>query len=698
MRDRSVTSWSWGEDPFVLRFAHEPEGPVRMVGLGPPTPWVCSLPLVEVEVTGEGRAGTSGKRHVDGSLSRRLRYVTHDATSRHLTVRMHDPSTDLHVTARYALVDGVLSAHAEITAGSQDVRVEQVSSFTFGGLAAALGAMDDWESGITLWTAANPWSGEHRWHGRTAAEEGLYDVGMTRYGQTGSKNRVAWTSTGSWPSSERLPMGWIEGPDAVLAWQIEHNGSWLAELGDRHDDLYLLLAGPGHRDHHWSMLLTRGETFTTVPTSLALGPDRDTALGALTRHRRAGRRPHPDTTALPVVFNDFMNCLMGEPTTVALLPLIEAAAESGCEYFCVDAGWYDDERAGPGPGGVPGWWDTVGQWQPSPSRFPGGLGEVTRAIKDAGMLPGLWLEPEVVGVRSPVARALPDEAFFRRDGARVAEWGRHQLDLAHPAARAHLDATVDRLVADFGIGYLKLDYNIDIGAGTDAGPHGPGHGLLRHNRAYLSWLDAVLERHPGLVIEGCAAGGMRTDPATLARVPVQSLTDQQDFRLVPAIAVNAPAAVPPEQGAMWAYPDPSMSDEEIVFTMVSAMLGRIHLSGRADLLDPRQRSLVKEALRVYRTYRRDLAAALPSWPLGLADWRSPWLALAMDTGPETLLAVWRRDSATVDCAVPVPAGTKEVREVYPVGASGAVELDTGRRALRVLLPERWSARLFRLVR
>lgn len=35
----------------------------------------------------------------------------------------------------------------------------------------------------------------------------------------------------------------------------------------------------------------------------------------------------------------------------------------------------------------------------------------------------------------PLATSLPDEAFFRRDGVRVTESGRHHLDLRHPAAR-----------------------------------------------------------------------------------------------------------------------------------------------------------------------------------------------------------------------------------------------------------------------
>lgn len=693
---------AWGNDALTLHFAHDPDGPPRLLGVGAAHAARSALPLVEVEAAGHGRSGTSGKRHVDGLVSRRLRYESHEAGEELLTVRMRDPETDLRVTARYRIHPAlpVVTTWAELTAGEREIRIEQVSSLVLAGIAGTLGAAGSWEQDVRLWSADNPWSGEYRWNGVPLGAAGLVDVGMTRFGQTGSKNRAALTSTGAWPSSEKLPMGWLEGPAGVLAWQIEHNGSWHAEVADRYDELYLLLSGPGHREHQWSVHLAPGESFTGVPVTVALAEDRDRALGALTGHRRAIRRPHPDSTELPVVFNDFMNCLMGDPTTEKLLPLIAAAATAGAEYFCVDAGWYDEERAPDGVGGVPGWWDAVGEWIPARNRFPGGFGEVTDAIRAAGMVPGLWLEPEVVGVRSRIARGLPDAAFFRRDGVRITEWGRHQLDLTHPTAVAHLDATVDRLVAEFGIGYLKLDHNIDIGAGTDAAPHGPGQGLLAHNRACLAWLDSVLDRHPGLVVEGCAAGGMRIDHATLAHVAVQSLTDQQDERLIAAVAAAAPTAVPPEQGAVWACPHPGMSDAEIGFTMVSAMLGRIHLSGRIDRLDEHQLALVTEALTVYGTYRRELARSLPSWPLGLPGWRDDWLALALDTGEGTLLAVWRRGGETEERTIPLPGGrAREVRVLYPAPAlSGGPPLEPAPEGLRVALPEPTSAVLLRLPR
>jgi alpha-galactosidase len=39
-----------------------------------------------------------------------------------------------------------------------------------------------------------------------------------------------------------------------------------------------------------------------------------------------------------------MNCLWGDSTEEKELPLIDDAAEAGCEYFVIDAGWYAEQN------------------------------------------------------------------------------------------------------------------------------------------------------------------------------------------------------------------------------------------------------------------------------------------------------------------------------------------------------------------
>ena len=392
------------------------------------------------------------------------------------------------------------------------------------------------------------------------------------------------SSVGSWSTGNFLPTAVLHDTrtGVAIGWQVESSGGWTWEVGERSQGLYVLAQGPDEPGQQWWRRLAPGEAFRTVPAAVAFSDrGRDGVLGELTRHRRTTRRPHPDASDPPVVFNDYMNTLNGNPTTAVLLPLIRAAAAVEAEVFVVDAGWYSDEEH---------WWDTVGEWQVSSRRFPSGFGEVVGAIRDGGMRPGLWLEPEVVGVRSPMVAALPAEAFLQRSGVPVVEHGRFHLDLRHPAARAHLDQTVDRLVSEFGIAYFKLDYNISALAGTDLDADSPGDGRLQVARAHLDWLTGVLDRHPGLTVENCSSGAMRADYAVLSIAQLQSTSDQQSPALYPPIAASAPASITPEQAGNWAYPQPEMSTDEMVFTLVTGMLGRLYLSGFIDRMSPTQQA------------------------------------------------------------------------------------------------------------
>lgn len=676
-----MTTIRWGHEALSWEFDIA-DGRVRRRG--------TSLPLAEVTAANHGRHWSSN-RLVDTVIGAGLRYRSHRSLSEKdwqvLVVELHDEDSGLAVEVTYRSPDGVPVVRGEVLVrneGSSPLRLESVTSLVLGGLTAGPP-----ESADVLW-AENDWNAECRWRRQPVRLTSPNRDG--RLAEYRHKSAFAVAGRGVWSSCGHLPMGGLvdRATGRAWAWQIEHNGGgWSWECGELDGTAYVALSGPGDLDHGWHRVLAPGAEFRTVPVALAFNADGgpDGAFAALTRYRRATRRPHPDHEGLPVIFNDYMNCLMGDPTTAKLLPLIDAAADAGAEYFVIDAGWYAEEAES--------WWGTVGAWQPSRSRFPGGLQQVLARIRERGMVPGLWLEPEVIGVDCPLARSLPDEAFFRRAGARVTDCGRHHLDLRHPAARAHLDEVVDRLVGEWGVGYLKLDHNINPGSGTSAEDgEAPADGLLGHNRAHLDWLDGVLDRYPHLVLENCASGGMRMDHALLSRLQVQSTSDQQNLDRYAPIAASAPAAVTPEQGAVWAYPQPEDSLDEVAFTMASALLGRIHLSGKIADLRPEARALVHEALAVYKEIRADLPQAVPSWPLGLPGWDDPWLALAMSTSSVTYLTVWRRggeDTATL----PLPGlSDVDVEVLYPAAGPAVARWDTSE--LVVTLPAAPSAVLYRL--
>ncbi len=734
-RTTSPSGMGWADDALELRIEVDADGQAQLVHLAAcaarrtaPTEGngerpatrdrrAAGLPLVDVVMSGSGRAW-SGGRYAESVVGARLRYVGHEERVndpwRELQIDLEDATIGLKADVVYRVLKGrgVLQSRVRLTNdGADPVTIESVTSFLGSGLAGPAGRLAD----VDLMWAENDWLAENRWQVR-ALRGALPDLNRGVH-EHDSRGWSGFTSAGSWSSGRYLPMGAAVNRRTGHAWvwQIEHNGGWHWQVGEHtgHDasalngdgptDAYLALLGPTDAEHHWRLVLRPGQSFETVPVAVAVSSEGfEAAMARLTDYRRTIRRAHQDHRRLPVIFNDYLNTLMGDPTTDRLMPLITAAASVGAEYFCIDSGWYNEigEK----------WWDTVGAWKPSTTRFPKGITEVLDRIRAEGMVPGLWLEPEVVGVRSPVAEQLPTEAFFTRDGTRVVEQGRYHLDLSHPSAVKHLDKVVDFLAGDLGVGYLKMDYNISVGPGTETGHVSAGVGLLAHNRAFLDWVDRILDRYPSLTLENCASGGMRTDYALLSRFQLQSTSDQQDYLRYPAIAAAAPTAITPEQAAVWACPQTEWSDDEIAFTMCGALLGRLHLSGHISRMRPAQQQLVADAISVYKRIRPELATAFPFWPLGLPGWTDSWIALGMAARSVTHLIVWHRGrvgdalgpAERVDPSeIVLPVAHlrnqlifPEVR--YPMLAGAEVEWRAPRGELVVALPRTPSACLISL--
>jgi alpha-galactosidase len=190
------------------------------------------------------------------------------------------------------------------------------------------------------------------------------------------------------------------------------------------------------------------------------------------------------------------------------------------------------------------------------------------------------------------------------------------------------------------------------------------------------------------------------DAATLAVHPVQSTSDNQDPLFTAAIAAAAPTTVTPEQGAVWAYPDPSWSDERIAFSLASPLLGRVHLAGQLHHLSEGQMALVREAMAAYRGIRPRLPVALPFWPLGLPGWHDPVVALGLRDDEGELITVWRRSGdTTVRLPLPRHAGRLlDVEVVFPTSLPTDAWWDRDAGELVLELPDEPAARTVRVWR
>lgn len=654
--------------------------------------------LLELQLSGEDREEYHGRTHRASYPGLRMKYVSHEDTStnagRRFSITLEDEVTGIKATQRFQFYDGIGIVRSWVDLvheGNDPVGLEYISSFALTGLDKEGERSRD--EILKLYIPHTGWQSELQWRSYRLPELGLSHL-VDR-----TSKRITCSNTGSWSSAEHVPMAMLENEEtgSTLVWQIEHNGSWHWEIFDQFDYLTLLISGPTEHDNHWWKKLEPGDSFSSVPVAFgAVNGKFEQAIGELTRYRRAIRRPNEDNRKLQIIFNDYMNCLWGSPTTEKLLPLIDAAAEVGSEYFCIDAGWY-----------APGeWWSGVGEWLPSEERFPEGIKYVLDYIRSKGMVPGLWLELEVMGIHSPKLKDTDDSWFFMRHGRRVMDRSRYQLDYSNPKVAAYATEVIRRLVEDYGVGYIKMDYNINAGIGNERDADSFGDGLLRHNRAYLAWLDGIFAKYPDLVIENCSSGGMRMDYAMLSRYSIQSTSDQENYLNYAAIAASSPSALTPEQSAVWSYPLREGDDEEVIFNMVNALLLRVHQSGHLAELSPRRKELVKEALDYYKEIRADIPAALPFWPWGLPTQQDEWISMGLRADQRRYIAVWRiRDRggradqpATRSLQLPDLIGKNaSVRCAYPASFAGDCTWDQSGGELHVTLPAEKTARIYEML-
>lgn len=664
-----VTGFAGGRLRFVSAAAEEPmegsDDPYRLE-----ITQFASYDALEPKRRGAGRIAATSME--DG----------HDDGSQAIAA---DPAKGLVVVSVFEAFPG-LSAVRTYTrlAAERRLSVEAVSSLNLTVPVCANGG--DLDRSHVLW-GDSAWAVENDWRIRRLRDVAVRDRNLT-INPGRSSSRFVMHSSSTWSTGLHEPAGivQVEGSEPrscgfSVMWEIEHNGPWEWEIGEDDPGLRVSAFGPEYQDHQWYTRLGEGNDFESVPVSFAIvAGDWQRSVAEMTLQRRAlraakarelGRADQLEHTQGLVVYNDYMNTLFGDPRLESELPLIEGAAKAGADVFCIDAGWYDSTDGG--------WWNMVGEWEPSTNRFGEiGLGGLARIIRDHGMGLGLWLEPEVIGMDSPLAQKLPDSAFFQRHGERVGDSGRYLLDFRSSAARAHVTETVDRLIDDFNVAFFKFDYNTIPGVGTDAHAESVGDGLLGHCRAYLDWLDDLRRRHPDVTIENCGSGAMRADYAQLQRLDLQSTSDQCDPLIYAAIAAGAGMTILPEQQGNWGYAQQEMDDETAVFTLATGILGRLYLSGFINHMDETRLALVRDAVALHRRVLAGQRDLVPFWPAGLPDFNGEWLVSGLrrsakrpsmrNVAPGTddcdYITVWHRGGNASTMSMPLPA-EDDIRQVFP---------------------------------
>lgn len=640
---------------------------------------------VEIQLSGENHDTGHGRKYVGTSEGKTLRYCGHalqkTEKGQELVLSLENDNMKVRLHYGFYGLSRTMTAYTEVVnRRAEPVVLEYVSSFCLYGLAK--NKANDY-SDLIFYKSNNTSYRENQWEKHTLADYGFYKG--HRYSTAVQK--IAVSNNGSWSTAESLPKALLHDRRCgeYMLFDIESNSSWCYEISEYQAVLYLLAAGGSLNETGWMHALRPGETYIGDKVVLCFADGLDEAFAASVRYKRLVRSPLVDKFADKIIFNPYMHNAGENPSEEQTLRDLEAVQGLGIDYYCIDAGWHDEED----------YWKAIGEWKESRLRFPSGLSAVMQKIRESGFGAGLWIEAEMVGYFNEKKKELPDGCYFCRNKKPVANNGRLQLDFRSRKVRNRIGKVLNGIIGDYRAAYIKIDFNADCVAGTECRAASLGDGLKSASEAYYAFIKKFMSAHPDVMFENCASGGLRLDGKTQLVFPIHSTSDQTDYRLYPYIAGNMLANGAPEQMGVWCYPLPGQTAEQTVMNVANTALGRMQLSGPFSSVSGGQKEIIAEGIALHRKYAAFKRKALPVFPLGLNRWGGNTVAAGLKSENEALLVVWHFKGEE-QVKIPLKKLPKNGAEcVFPKFNANPFAIDPEKRFLEIGFAGE-QARVFRL--
>ncbi len=302
---------------------------------------------------------------------------------------------------------------------------------------------------------------------------------------------------------------------------LMYSGNFLAEAElDQYDQLRL---GMGINPKQFLYELKPGEIFEGPEVVMAFTNSGFTGLSHLYHdfyRTNLCRSKFVSQVERPVLINSWEAAFM-DFDDVKLVEIAKAAKNMGVDLFVMDDGWFgkrDDDNSG------------LGDWVVNESKIKCGLHKLVEQINDLDMKFGIWFEPEMVSEDSDLYRAHPDWAMEIPGRHAVRSRNQIALDLSRRDVQDYLIKSVNTILDDANIYYVKWDINrslTDIWS-NDLPAEKQGEVYHRYILGLYRVMDAIILTHPDILFEGCSGGGGRFDAAMLHYYPQYWVSDNNN--------------------------------------------------------------------------------------------------------------------------------------------------------------------------
>lgn len=285
-----------------------------------------------------------------------------------------------------------------------------------------------------------------------------------------------------------------------------------------------------------------------------------------------------------------------------LLKLAKEAKNLGIELFVLDDGWFkgrnDDTTS-------------LGDWIEDPKKLPNGLEGLSQRIRALGLQFGIWVEPEMVSMKSALYKQHPEWAVQLPN--REPSLGRNQLvlDYANPEVIDAMFNQLHRVFQRSRVSYVKWDMNRNF---SDLYSNYLSASMQRtFNHRYVLGLYKLLEKlteaFPEVLFESCSSGGNRFDLGMLFYMPQTWTSDNTDAVERMDIQYGTSLVYPPS--TMGAHVSGRPSHQVLRSTPIEtrfnvAAFGVLGYELDLTKCSPFDKKVIKKQIDFYKNHRKNL--------------------------------------------------------------------------------------------
>ena len=421
----------------------------------------------------------------DGTKDLQLVYKSHKIIKNEngdkLVINLKDKFYKFEVALNYITYNGLdlISKNSVITNyGEEPVKLKKMKSGTL---------YPTWNRPMRLTHLAGTWGEEYQ-KLQINLQQGKFTIDNTR-GVCASHQHVPFFALDEGDATETFGKVWY----GLLHW----SGDFKIDFEESYDNQLSVTAGVN--DFDCSIKLEKGEIFETPLFTVGFtngGFEKMTET--LYDYQYDFLLPQEKIKSdFPIIYNSWYPYLF-DVNEEKCLGFIDKAKQIGVELFVIDDGWFGRRKDAT---------DGLGDWWCDKEKFPNGLKPIADKAHKLGMKFGLWIEPEMVNKKSNLYKEHPDWILSFPNRENSERRNQLVLNLARKDVMEFAWESIDRIIQDFDLDYVKWDMNRYF---SETAPFSDDLRVRYIENLYEIW-RRMNEKYPHVLFENCASGGGRAD-------------------------------------------------------------------------------------------------------------------------------------------------------------------------------------------